>query len=119
MTDSTQWLGWNNPSLENPEILLLFSYKVSISNISLFSLDVLGTVNISSETGVVTESSQYTQQFGDVYRVVYSYDGLTTGLLKIDLTGSSSVLLTEIQVLGIGGEILSGNILNTSVTTSG
>ena len=73
-----------------------------------------GTVSISSETGAVSESSQVTQVYGGVSRVIYSYAGLTAGLLKIDFTGSESVLLTEIQVLSPGGESLLGNVLDTS-----
>ena len=119
MTDSTQWLGWTNPSLESPEILLLFSYKVSIRIIKLFSSNVLETVIISSETGAVSESSQVTQLSEGVYEVVYSYDGLSAGLLKIDLTGSNPVLLTEIQVLSPGGVSLLGNVLDISETTTG
>ena len=116
MTDSAQWLGWTDPSLESPEILLLFSYKVSIRSIKLFSSNVLETVIISSETGAVSESSQVTQLSEGVYEVVYTYDGLTAGLLKIDLTGSNPVLLTEIQVLSPGRESLLGNVLSETTT---
>ncbi|KAI6658624.1 hypothetical protein LOD99_15422 [Oopsacas minuta] len=118
IADNTQWIGWDNPDMENPEVLFLFSRDVNIRNISIFywgetSSDI--TVQISSVRGIETVVDEITQNEGSVYRRIYVFDGVTTGLIKLNFIGISTVLLTEIEII----EPLEGmNLLGPTLDTS-
>ena len=52
---------------------------------------------------------------GGVYRRILSYTGISTGLLKLNLVGTETALLTEIQVLDTARDNLLGTLLDTSL----
>ena len=72
-------------------------------------------MEVSGETGEETPVSEETQRDGGVYRRILSYTGISTGLLKLNLVGTETALLTEIQVLDSAGDNLLGTLLDTSL----
>ena len=72
-------------------------------------------MEVSGETGEETPVSEETQRDGGVYRRILSYTGISTGLLKLNLVGTETALLTEIQVLDSAGDSLLGTLLDTSL----
>ena len=90
---------------------------MSVRNVSVFYWGDAGalSVEIYSQSGAETAVTVETQSYGGVYRRIYAYAGFSTGLLRLNLTGTETALLTEIQVLdSVGGSLL-GQAIDTSL----
>ena len=90
---------------------------MSVRNVSVFYWGDAAAVSVEiySQSGAETAVAVETQSYGGVYRRIYAYAGFSTGLLRLNLTGTETALLTEIQILDSVGDSLLGQVIDTSL----